>query len=263
MIVALDLSVLWCKENKELSSCFFYFFLALWVKWKALDGTDESYSAWKEDAGPRRANLKGWCFIFLSKRIMGDFVHRHFWKPKKKRERKEAMVNQIWSGGECYIYFLLRSRTSCFTDRHYNIISHPENMQLICIWKRFSGEKTNQCNLYPVAARAHDEPPVETENGVKLWPLLPPSSLTNGSSDRKRPLWVSCNFRQPLAGVGDLSSSPPPSSSAEASACYLWPPSKVNVLPQVQINCTLTDQRPSPPPAPFHLNSHISYNRGN
>lgn len=30
-----------------------------------------------DDTGPKRANLKGWYFIFLSKRIMGDFVPRH------------------------------------------------------------------------------------------------------------------------------------------------------------------------------------------
>lgn len=53
---------------------------------------------------------------------------------------------------------------------------------------------------------------------------------------------MSCNFRQPLAGVGDLSSSQPSSSSASAS--YLWPPSKVNMLPQVQINSTLTKGLP-------------------
>lgn len=53
---------------------------------------------------------------------------------------------------------------------------------------------------------------------------------------------MSCNFRQPLAGVGDLSSSQPSSSSASAS--YLWPPSKVNMLPQVQINSTLTEGLP-------------------
>lgn len=61
---------------------------------------------------------------------------------------------------------------------------------------------------------------------------------------------MSCNFRQPLAGVGDLSSSQPSSSSASVS--YLWPPSKVNMLPQVQINSTLTDQRP---PLLLHLST--------
>ncbi len=70
---------------------------------------------------------------------------------------------------------------------------------------------------------------------------------------------MSCNFRQPLAGVGDLSSSQPSSSSASAS--YLWPPSKVNVLPQVQINSTLTDQRP-PLLLPLSTSTHTSPTTG-
>lgn len=126
-------------------------------------------------------------------------------------------------------------------------------MQFVCIWKRFTAEKTNQYNLYPVGASVYDEPPVETEM------VLPPSSLTNGAS-AERPLWVSCNFRQPLAGVGDLSSSLP-SSSSSASASYLWPPSKVNVLPQVQINSTLTDQRP-PLLLPLSTSTHTSPTTG-
>lgn len=70
---------------------------------------------------------------------------------------------------------------------------------------------------------------------------------------------MSCNFRQPLAGVGDLSSSQPSSSSASTS--YLWPPSKVNVLPQVQINSTLTDQRP-PLLLPLSTSTHTSPTTG-
>lgn len=70
---------------------------------------------------------------------------------------------------------------------------------------------------------------------------------------------MSCNFRQPLAGVGDLSSSQPSSSSASVS--YLWPPSKVNVLPQVQINSTLTDQRP-PLLLPLSTSTHTSPTTG-
>lgn len=131
-------------------------------------------------------------------------------------------------------------------------------MQFVCIWKRFTGKKTNQCNLCPVAVSAYDELPVKTENGVKLSLRLPPSSLTNGAAV-ERPLWVSCNFRQPLAGVGDLSSSQPSSSSALLS--YLWPPSKVNVLPQVQINSTLTDQRP-PLLLPLSTSTHTSPTTG-
>lgn len=144
------------------------------------------------------------------------------------------------------------------TDVLLQWFSHPENMQFICIWKRFTGEKTNrslsrsgECMWWATS---------ENRNGVKLSLLLPPSFLTNGAAV-ERPLWVSCNFRQPLAGVGDLSSSQPSFSSASVS--YLWPPSKVNVLPQVQINSSLTDQRPPLLLPLFHLNSHISYNRGN
>lgn len=98
----------------------------------------------------------------------------------------------------------------------------------------------------------------ENRNGEKLSLLLPPSSLTNGAAV-ERPLWVSCNFRQPLAGVGDLSSSQ--TSSSSASASYLWPPSKVNVLPQVQINSTLTDQRP-PLLLPLSTSTHTSPTTG-
>lgn len=61
------------------------------------------------------------------------------------------------------------------------MFSHPENMQFVCIWSRFTGEKTNQYNLYPVAVGVYDEPPVETEM------VLPPSSLTNGAAV-ERPL---------------------------------------------------------------------------
>lgn len=70
---------------------------------------------------------------------------------------------------------------------------------------------------------------------------------------------MSCNFRQPLAGVGDLSSSQPSSSSASAS--YLWPPSKVNVLPRVQINSTLSDQR-LPLLLPLSTSTHTSPTTG-
>lgn len=87
---------------------------------------------------------------------------------------------------------------------------------------------------------------------------IAPSSLTNGAA-KERPLWVSCNFRQPLAGVGDLSSSQP--SFSFASVSYLWPPSKVNVLPQVQINSTLTDQRP-PLLLPLSTSTHTSPTTG-
>lgn len=40
------------------------------------------------DTGPKRANLKGWRFIFLSKRTMGDFVPRHLLMQKKNIENK-------------------------------------------------------------------------------------------------------------------------------------------------------------------------------
>lgn len=70
---------------------------------------------------------------------------------------------------------------------------------------------------------------------------------------------MSCNFRQPLAGAGDLSSSRP--SSPSASASNLWPPSKVNALPQVQINSTPTDQRP-PLLLPLSTSTHTSPTTG-
>lgn len=70
---------------------------------------------------------------------------------------------------------------------------------------------------------------------------------------------MSCNFRQPLAGAGDLSSSWP--SSPSASASNLWPPSKVNALPQVQINSTPTDQRP-PLLLPLSTSTHTSPTTG-
>lgn len=66
---------------------------------------------------------------------------------------------------------------------------------------------------------------------------------------------MSCNFQQLLAGGGDLSSS---QRSSVAVASYLWPPSAVNVLPQVQINSTLTDLRPRlclPPSAQTHTSA--------
>lgn len=97
-----------------------------------------------DDTGPKRANLKGWCFIFLSKRIMGDFVPRHL-----------LMLLFL----VCYIHFL--RKVSCSSDR--GAFSHPGNMQFVYIWKRFTGEKTNQYNLSPVLVGVHDEPPVETE----------------------------------------------------------------------------------------------------
>lgn len=53
----------------------------------------------KKMQGQRRANLKGWRFIFLSKKIMGDFVPRHLLKPKRghgesnlKRWRKKIII---------------------------------------------------------------------------------------------------------------------------------------------------------------------------
>lgn len=54
---------------------------------------------------------------------------------------------------------------------------------------------------------------------------------------------------------------PSSSSSSSASASYLWPPSKVNVLPQVQINSTLTDQRP-PLLLPLSTSTHTSPTTG-
>ena len=60
---------------------------------------------------------------------------------------------------------------------------------------------------------------------------------------------MSCNFRQPPAGVGDLSSFQP---SSSASRSYLWTPSKVNMLPQVQINSTRTKGLPLLPHLPPH-----------
>lgn len=129
-------------------------------------------------------------------------------------------------------------------------------MQFVCIWKRFTGAKTNQslsCSSECIWWATS-----ENRNGVKLSLLLPPSSLTNEAAI-ERPLWVSCNFQQPLAGVGDLSSSQPSFSSASES--YLWPPSKVNVLPQVEINSTLTDQRP-PLLLPLSTSTHTSPTTG-
>ena len=65
---------------------------------------------------------------------------------------------------------------------HTMIFSHPENMQFVCIWRRFTGEKTNQYNLYSVAVSAYDEPPVETE---MVWPPIIPDKW---SSSRKASL---------------------------------------------------------------------------
>lgn len=98
------------------------------------------------------------------------------------------------------------------------------------------------------------------QNGSEPLASIAPSSLTNGAVV-ERPLWVSCNFWQPLAGVDDLSSSQPSSSSSCASMSYLWPPSKVNVLPQVQINSTLTDQKP-PLLLPLSTSTHTSPTTG-
>ena len=59
-----------------------------------------------------------------------------------------------------YIHF----HVHCYKDR--NAFSHTGNLQFVYIWNRFTGEKTNQYNLYPVSVGVHDETPVETE--IKL-----------------------------------------------------------------------------------------------
>lgn len=206
--------------------------------------------------------------VVLYVSLQEDYEGFHIQTPLETRKRPWWIKNVCFffffvAVVVCYIHFSVQSTIwlirSCFTDRQmspFNGFSHPENMQFISIWKRFTGEKTNhslsrsgECMWWATS---------ENRNGLKLLLLLPPSSLTNGAAV-ERPLWVSCNFQQPLAGVGDLSSSQPSFSSASVS--YLWPPSKVNVLPQVQINSSLTDQRP-PLLLPLSTSTHTSPTTG-
>lgn len=137
----------------------------------------------------------------------------------------------------CYIYFRdFISQTDVLTK----VFLTMKICNLFALGKDLLVKR--QIALYPAARERVWWATSENRNGVKRSLLLPPSFLTNEAAI-ERPLWVSCNFRQPLAGVGDLSSSQPSFSSASVS--YLWPPSKVNVQPRVEINSALTDQRPS------------------
>lgn len=127
----------------------------------------------------RGENLKGWCFIFLSREDYGGFCQQTLLETKKvpwwiKHRRGKSIYTCI------FIYLFWNE--SCYTrarvcNAHYNLIRSSFTDKCVffvvvfffslwkymqVIWKR-STEKTNHCNLYPTAVRSYDEPPVKTE----------------------------------------------------------------------------------------------------
>lgn len=137
-----------------------------------------------------------------------DFAPRHLLKPK--RGYGETNIEEwIKRKNVWYVTFILLSLEeikchSCNTGRH------------MCTRWFFLTPKI--CNLFAFGEDLLVRRQINIIFILWRWVRMmshqwkqkwygPPSSLTNGAA-AERPLWVSCNFRQPLAGVGDLSSSP-------------------------------------------------------